>query len=111
MPRLRLTPEQKKEMMDACAKADPLEACGIVAGGVLYQLENHSARPGTFALRAEDIRKVAEHHGGYEGIWHSHPSGNPLPSDVDWASHPPAKALVVATRTLVRVYYGDDSEV
>lgn len=104
---LTLTPEQEEMMQDACARSAPNEACGIVAGGVCYELTNHSTTVGTFHITAEELGQIAEHHGGYQGIWHTHPSGNPLPSDDDWAYHPRSKALVVATRTQVTVYYAN----
>lgn len=103
---LVITHEQEEMMKDACSEAAPLEACGIFAGGQCYRLPNRSTQPGIFHLSAEDIREAAERHGGYEGVWHTHPSGDTLPSPRDWSSHPSAKALVVATRTTVSVYYG-----
>lgn len=96
-------------MTDACAKNDPLEACGVIAGGVVYELPNHARFPeSTFLLRAEDIYGAVAPHGGYDAVWHTHPSGNPVPSPDDWAYHPRAKFMVIATREDVNVYFPED---
>lgn len=102
---ITLTDEQEEMMRDACTRSAPDEACGVIAGGVCYELTNFSEASGTFHISAEELGPIAERHGGYEGIWHTHPSGNPFPSDDDWAYHPSSKALVVATRTQVMVHY------
>lgn len=94
-------------MRDACGRAAPREACGLVAGGVLYELENAAVGEGYFIIRAQDVATIYERHGGYEAVWHTHPSGNESPSEDDWVSHPAAKAMVVATRDVVNVYYAE----
>lgn len=99
-------------MQDACKRESPLEACGLIAGGVCYELKNRATTPGTFFIAAEDIVTIATRHSGYDGVWHTHPSGNPLPSEDDWAYHPMGKALIVATRDEVGIFYaeGDSTE-
>lgn len=108
---LVLTDEMKQVMIDAAKEAHPNEACGIVAGGVCYRLPNKAEHPErTFRISAEDIADVATHHRGYSGIWHSHPSGNPHPSETDWVGHPISKALIVVAGETVTIHYADDTE-
>lgn len=91
-------------MVAACRAAAPLEACGLVAGGVLYQLPNQESREGRFAIDIEDIRAVHDRHGGYDAVWHSHPGGSVEPSSTDRLGHPPGVALVIATPDDVYIY-------
>jgi proteasome lid subunit RPN8/RPN11 len=45
---------------------------------------------GEFAFTDEDTMRVYDlmEKGDCLGIWHSHPSGGPHPSDTDWLGHP-----------------------
>ena len=106
---LQLTPEQEEMMKDACRIAAPREACGIIAGGQVRELTNHAPDVGTFHLRGSDIASAvqAAGAGGLDAIWHTHPSGDPLPSESDRASHPWPAAMVIATRTDVTIYECD----
>lgn len=108
LQRVDLTDAMREEMINATRNAHPAEACGVVAGAHCYELPNHSEAQGHFRLRAEDIARVAYPHGGYEAVWHSHPSGRPEPSQSDWANHPYGKALVVVAGESVNVYYGEE---
>ena len=109
MRRFELTNELKEAMVDAARRRHPAEACGIVADSVFYELPNHAGEADHFRILAEDIARVATDHGGYEAVWHSHPSGRPEPSKTDWAFHPYGKALVVVAGESVNVYYADES--
>lgn len=107
---LVLTDEMREEMMHAARSAVPEEACGVIAGSVLYRLENRATDPTeNFHIYAEDLARVAIPHGGYEGVWHTHPRGRTTPSPTDWAHHPPGKALIIATATEVNVYYAEEA--
>lgn len=103
--RVELTDEIKAAMIDAAKDAHPKEACGIISGARFYRLPNHNEAAGHFRLSAEDIADVARGNGGYEGVWHSHPSGRTEPSQTDWAFHPFGKALIIVAGDEVRVYY------
>lgn len=110
MDDLVITDEMKQVMVNAARRAFPSEACGVIAGGVCYELKNRSDDPTKgFRLLGQDIARVAARVGGYAGVWHSHPSGSPIPSRVDWANHPTAKALVIVAGETVSVYYGDEA--
>ena len=101
---MELTNDQKELMRDACYRAAPREACGVIAGGLVYELTNFSPHPGTFHIRGSELAPIVTTHGGYDAVWHTHPSGDVLPSATDRANHPWPAALVIATRKTVAVY-------
>lgn len=109
MRTFELTDSLKEAMIDASKRAHPAEACGIVADSHFYELPNKATGKAHFRILAEDIARVAIDHGGYEAVWHSHPSGRTEPSQTDWAFHPYGKALVVVAGETVTVYYADES--
>lgn len=106
---MELTTKQKELMTDACDRTAPREACGVIAGGLVYELTNHSSHPGTFRISGQDLAPIYAAHGGYDAVWHTHPSGDILPSATDRANHPWPAALVIATRTAVEVYLDEDA--
>ena len=107
---MELTREQKELMQDACYRAAPREACGVIAGGLVYELTNFSPHPGAFHIRGSELAPIVTAHGGYDAVWHTHPSGDVLPSETDRANHPWPAALVIATRKAVAVYTHEYAE-
>lgn len=105
---LEITDGMMEVMYSAAKRRHPAEACGVIAGGHCYELTNHAIGSGHFEIRAEDIRRVADHHGGYDAVWHSHPSGRTDPSRTDWAYHPVGKALVIVAGEQVVVHTAED---
>ena len=92
-------------MLDHILACMPEEACGIVAGGdgIVVQvrpIENAAHSPSRFRMepRAQVEGLLDLEAQGLEllGIYHSHPSGPPVPSGTDIAesSYPEAIALI-----------------
>ena len=101
-----LTSEQERELIAEARAAHPREACGIVSGGRIIRLPNRASGTGQFRIAAEDMEAAAAEHGlrSLDGVWHSHPSGDPRPSALDLASHPWPAALIVVAGETVNVY-------
>lgn len=107
---MKLSSDDKKFLIQAARRAYPREACGVIAGGLTIELTNHSSGTREFRIRAEDLEAAAAKHRfrSIDGVWHSHPSGDVLPSEADLASHPWPAALVIVTRKTVAIYAEED---
>ena len=82
------------------------EICGFVAGvrnrsTAVYPVENIAHRPDLFQMegRSQLDALMAIDNSGWEilAIYHSHPSGSPKPSQLDYAGHYPDCALLIWT--------------
>lgn len=103
---MELSDEQRSILQSAARKVHPREACGVIAGSNVIQLENHAQGYAEFHLKGTDIENAAAKFGFREldAVWHSHPSGNPLPSKSDLESHPWPAAMVIVTSEKVSIY-------
>lgn len=110
MRRLWLTPELAKLIAEHGLEDYPHEACGLI-GGVgeqarsIARVKNVSEKPEhTFVMDgAEFIKAMFEFNKGGEaliGIYHTHPHGDHLPSQVDMreAQYPDAAYVVVGLK-------------
>ena len=93
MSAIRLSHAVYRSMLEAAARAHPLEACGILYGkrGALERFEetaNVHQDPAS-AFEIDPVALIAAHraarHGGARiaGYFHSHPTGDPTPSQRD----------------------------
>ena len=83
-------------MLTAADDAAPYEACGVVLGdGTVVSIKNLATRPGIFIMDTEELIAVYDMYGDIYGVWHSHPSGNPLPSEEDIEAHPEGKVMFI----------------
>jgi len=108
---MKLSNEQERELKLACLDEQPREACGIISAGRVFRLTNHSPNEREFCIRSSDLEALASEYGLREldAVWHTHPTGDPYPSDLDLASHPWPATLIIATRETVS-YYGRPAE-
>ena len=107
-----------QEMVDHTRACMPNEACGLIASrdGVVtkvYPLANTEQAPDRFTLDPAEhfaaVRDAEDQGWGVSGIFHSHPSGAPIPSaaDLDGGGDPDWVNLIVgveANRIVVRAY-------
>lgn len=98
---LRLSDAACTRIVRAAARAEPREACGLVAGSLVVELPN--AHPGRhrFEVRPDDLRAAVDAiPGGWaavDAVWHSHSVEAPssLPSAMDEATHPVGKVMII----------------
>lgn len=113
MKALWLTDEQAREILEHARAEAPREACGLIAGRSdrtlraveIIPVENSAADP---LHRYEMDRAVLSRHlprferDGLEliGLYHSHPSGEPIPSptDIVEAAYPDTAYVIVGLR-------------
>lgn len=113
------------EILDAAARALPLEACGVLVGTVEYgtpRVASQHAVPNDaqdatrrFAIAAPRVReaqRAAERDGqDVIGFWHSHPRGPGAPSTLDLEAALPGYLYVIVdvrTGTLTTWRLRDD---
>lgn len=93
----------------------PHEACGVTIDGRAFALENTSRNPKTsFRVEGEElVRLIKDNPGDWDGVWHSHPEGQPYPSEDDLRWHPTGKTLYIVTESAVYEFTdkGDPTEV
>lgn len=103
----RLTEESPlaQEILKWANEAFPDEACGVLAGGQVFRLTNvHSEPEAYFQIADEELISMYEAFGDIDGIWHSHPGGDPAPSSADREGAVPGKAYLIATLDAVYRY-------
>lgn len=91
----------------ALAARTPTEVCGIVYDGEVHVLENSSDTPEhDFAIKPEVLRSffVGRDLALWQGVWHSHPNGDPEPSKNDIAWHPIGKKMHILAGGEVHTY-------
>lgn len=104
-----LKKEFLEQILKACARESPNEACGILAGQggevkKVYEMTNIEKSPSTFFMDAkEQLRVMKEIRNlGLEilGIYHSHVASVAYPSahDVELAFYPEASYLIVSLK-------------
>ncbi len=107
---LHLPCELERLLADAARRAAPGEACGLLLGrsessavriAELHPVRNLEEQESRFTLDPADHlageRRAAEQGLSVVGVWHSHPRGDPRPSEGDLAGTPTGWcALIVA---------------
>lgn len=84
-------------MLDAARRALPREACGYVfLTGLTVEVPNVAHHGEKFFIMDMDVqRQLYMQHGPPVGVWHSHPNGDPNPSDSDLVYHPEHTYLLI----------------
>lgn len=95
------------------AHAEGKEACGIVCGDTAFSLKNDApVGRGDFVVSGETLNAFFKEYptllDAWNGVWHSHPSGqkNPSADDLEW--HPKGKTLFIATEESLAGYILSD---
>ena len=78
------TPEQIKAAIEHAEACQPLESCGVVAGGKFVPIANKATRYDTFVMDMQEYVKVSRKQ-KIEAIVHSHVYAMPTASDADRA--------------------------
>jgi len=104
-----LTDRQRKVLIEHAFNSPAEEACGLICGyaGVehVVVLPNVARdKQKTFEMTLKDVVDTTTLYGPILAVWHTHPSGDPLPSQVDLAEHPDGIALVIATSEEANAY-------
>jgi proteasome lid subunit RPN8/RPN11 len=108
MEQLLIAPQLVSEMI-LYAEADyPNETCGLVGGigetvMLVIQGKNTYQSPIRFRMDPIDqfnaIQNIEFHNYTILGVYHSHPTGPPFPSETDLAEHfDPAAACIILTK-------------
>jgi proteasome lid subunit RPN8/RPN11 len=81
----------REDLLRRARAAEPNEACGVIVDEVvIVEIPNVHKEPATFfEMDPEVLLDVYEEYGTIDGVWHSHPNGDPFPSDADRAGAPP----------------------
>lgn len=83
------------------------EFCGLVYDGTAHQLLNEHPMPQRdFAVSPEAMQAFFEGKdvGLLEAVWHTHPNGDPNPSDNDLEWHPTQVQMWIVTQREVVAY-------
>lgn len=100
-----MTGEMRLAMLEHAWEVAPQEACGVVAGGQVIRIKNVSSDPESFfAMDEQELMAVYENYGGIEGVYHSHPKGNPRPSTTDLDHAPTHVPYYIVTMGDVHEY-------
>jgi proteasome lid subunit RPN8/RPN11 len=82
------------------AKYPTIEVCGYVwEDGRTLPMKNIAKHPDKyFMMDLNEQKMMVERYGMPSGVWHSHPNGDPEPSDIDTLFHAEAglRMLIVA---------------
>lgn len=85
-------PSLLQKMVNHAERTAPNECCGVLGGKgcvitAVYPVENETNAPDRFFGRPQDLfeatRKIRSNNEQMVGIYHSHPSSPPVPSDRD----------------------------
>jgi proteasome lid subunit RPN8/RPN11 len=88
----------EKDFLLQCARERaPREACGVIIGDEFIEVHNISPTDSFFEMDPHQLLELYEIHGGVDGVWHSHPQGNPHPSSTDMDMHPRGKRMIIVT--------------
>lgn len=91
-----IKPEMKAVMIAAADKAAPREACGLVWGEEVREVTNVAKNGGGFFIMDYEEQVVLYNElGRPDGVWHSHPNGDPLPSESDLHYHPDGMRMYI----------------
>ena len=87
MSTLLKTPEAYAFAANVCTAAYPREAVILVTASGLVEVENVADDPyTTFEVDSSAVQRAMLEDGGLLGVIHSHPDGNPYPSEADMRS-------------------------
>jgi len=102
---MQLSAHQHRVLLEYAATAPNEEVCGLIVGTEVVVLENVAAdKATTFAMTVKDVISATDIFGSVNAVWHSHPSGNTLPSDEDMEAHPGNLPLIIVTTGEVTVH-------
>lgn len=91
-----IEPEIKAAMISAAQRAHPREACGLMWGGTVDEVRNIAKNGETFFIMDyEQQCALYAQNGRPDGVWHSHPNGDPLPSEADYEHHPKGMRMFI----------------
>ncbi len=92
-------------MLSHARDAAPREACGVIAGGQVIRITNVSQQPEAFfEMDVTELLAVYRNYATIEGVYHSHPGGNPKPSPTDREGAPPDLPYYIVTLDEVYEY-------
>lgn len=95
----------EEELVLRCKAAEPNEACGVIVDDQVIEIPNvHKEPQHFFTMDPEILLDVYEEYGDIDGVWHSHPNGDPAPSTADREGAPPGKPYYIVAGGLVREY-------
>lgn len=92
------------EIIDHCRSELPFEACGILSGinhtvYTVWKLNNEIKSDRRFFIGKETVnktlQKIIQKREEVLGIYHSHPSTAPIPSNTDLFSHPDTNVKMI----------------
>lgn len=101
----RLDPFVEKQII-AYAAADPTtEQCGLVYGKAVVWITNRHPNPTEhFEMDDEELLDCYREFGHPDGVWHSHPNGNPTPSNADVMGAIPGVPYYIVAKDRVHIY-------
>ena len=80
---MRLTKTLKDNIIDHAWGEYPNECCGVIVNGIYYSCTNIATNPAsTFEIDPAELAALSES-GDVGAIVHSHPNGEPIPSEID----------------------------
>lgn len=96
----------EEDLLLRTKEAHPKEACGVIVNGVgVIEIPNvHKDPEHYFEMEAAQLVAVYEEYGGIDGVWHSHPNGDPLPSTADAEGAPPGLPYYIIANGAVHKY-------
>lgn len=81
------------------------EQCGLVYGSLVLRVTNvHSDPENFFTMDPDEQLAWWSLHGKPHAIWHSHPNGDPKPSEADVLGAPPGIPYLIAAKRVVYQY-------
>jgi len=88
-----------REEAIAVALASPnREVCGLVIGDEWVQITNLAKGNDVFIMDMGEVVEAMVARGNrLDGLWHSHPDGDPDPSPADEHHHPAGKMMYIIT--------------
>lgn len=94
-----------RQMVEYAALDPEVEVCGLVYGQAVLSINNRAKDPSAFfVLDEEELVAAYTDFGAPDGVWHSHPNGDPNPSTADWEGLPPGAKMYIVAGGAVYVY-------
>lgn len=88
---------------------ETIEACGLVYGESVVWITNRASDPAHyFEMDNEELLDAFTEFGQPDAVWHSHPDGNPNPSETDRAGAPPGVDYLIVADNVIYTYRFDD---
>lgn len=84
--------------------AYPREACGLVYDGLAYEITNVARGNGFFIPDQVEYTALWNKLGRPQGVWHSHPNGDPTPSESDIHYHPKDMVMYIVAEGVIYEY-------